>query len=300
MTHFLTDVDVRRHLHPRLARQVVEEFLADSGASSPPRMQVGTPPRTVLSIGRTAELTGLRVYHEGDVDEAVTLAWRRDTGSVAAVVVGDALGEIRTAALGAVALRCCLGAYVPSTVTVLGAGRQATAHLEQLVSLWPETRFLVHARTQGRAAELVDRIAGRGLDVSAGVSVPASLRASTVAVLATSSRTPVVDVADLAHLRHVTTVGPKSVLGHELPVGHTRGRRVVCDSVEQLRRYPGGAVVDPVRESVVDLAELVRAPAPSCDGRASVYISVGRTGTEIALAAALVRAVEAQLLQEAV
>lgn len=290
MTQLFTDADVRRLLPPAHARHVVERFLRDESAQSQVRTTAGAPPRLVVGIGASDGLSGFRAYREGDVDEAVTVAWADSTGSVAAVVVGDALGEIRTAALGAVALQVCVGPPAPDVVTVLGAGRQAVAHVEQMSSLWPGTRFLIHARSDAGVAGLVSAMRERGVDCAAGRTPASSLRASTVAVLATNSRTPVVDRADLARVRHVTAIGPKSSHAHELPTDHARGRQLLSDSTAQLRSYPGGCVIDPDAHPVLDLAALVRGRQRLvADGTPTTYVSVGRTGTELALVAALVQ-----------
>ena len=53
-------------------------------------------------------------------------------------------------------------------------------------------------------------------------------------MLATNSHAPVATVEDLSHLRHVTTIGPKSAREHELPLGHVRSDREIVSGMKRL------------------------------------------------------------------
>jgi ornithine cyclodeaminase len=104
-------------------------------------------------------------------------------------------------------------------------------------------------------------------------------------VLATSSRSPVIEADDVAPGAHVTSLGPKSAEGHEVPLDLVAQAAIVtCDSPAQAQAYPEPFFTGDTK--LVDLAALVCGSVPGRERADAItlHCSVGLAGTEVALA----------------
>jgi ornithine cyclodeaminase/alanine dehydrogenase-like protein (mu-crystallin family) len=102
---------------------------------APPRTAVpfGEHGSLMLTIGGTLgadAIAGLRVYDtfEGPIHSQVTVVWSAIDASLIGIVVGERLGEIRTGAIGGVAI-CHMSVPDAQVVAVIGTGRQAAMQL---------------------------------------------------------------------------------------------------------------------------------------------------------------------------
>jgi ornithine cyclodeaminase len=83
----------------------------------------------------------------------------------------------------------------------------------------------------------------------------------------------------------VTSLGPKSAEGHEVPLELVAQAAIVtCDSPAQARAYPEPFFTGDT--PLVDLADLVRGSVAGRETEEAItlYCSVGLAGTEVALA----------------
>lgn len=111
----------------------------------------------------------------------------------------------------------------------------------------------------------------------------AAVAGADVVILATTSRTAVVETAWLTPDVVVSTVGPKQAGACEFPTDLITGAAfVVTDSPDQLAAYDPPAVAAGL-VPITDLAEVVAGRVrPPGTGR-RVYCSVGLAGTEVHL-----------------
>ncbi len=230
------------------------------------------------------EWYGYRSYDTlRDLDQLVVLhAW---TGELAAVVTGDALGPRRTGAIGALAADA-LSAEGPLRLAVVGTGPQARAQVWALAAL-RELEVLVHTRRPERAEAFV-AWAREDLHAEAVAcrTIEEALGPADVAVLATSSSAPVAPTELLARLNHVSTIGPKSVEGSELPPDLLdRADLVVTDSLAQLHSYSPRHIAHD--HHVEELGSILTAQETSIRDGLTVFCSTGLAGTELSVAAAL-------------
>ncbi|MGC7101413.1 hypothetical protein ACPZ19_42640 [Amycolatopsis lurida] len=277
----LGDRDVARLLTPSAAVGVLRDALARHARgelSAPPRARVplGEDSTLVVSAGGAADAGyGLRCYETGfDSPDQLTAVWSAATGRLSGMVLGRLLGELRTGALGALAIAAVRNGQC-GPLGVLGCGRQAWAQLWALSALVEPAE--VRAFSRRGAGGFADRIAESfGWNARGVEDARSAVEGADVVLLATDSRVPVLEPDWLEPLGHVSTIGPKTSTGHELPVAVYRDRLVYTDSAAQVAAYPGGCAFDGVP---VELSALgpVR-------GRGTAYLSVGLTGTEVLLA----------------
>ena len=175
---------------------------------------------------------------------------------------------------------------------VLGAGRQARTQLLAALAVRGFERVKVFSRDEaGREsfAETMSALTGR--PVVACRNAAEVVSDADVLVCATSSRQPVFDSRWLKEAVHINNVGPKEAGAAELPPDiYAKADVLVTDSLAQLRQlgedFAGHAALG--RGSVVELGDLIRAPLDDAPRR-SVFVSQGLAGTEVLLAAELLR-----------
>ena len=229
----------------------------------------------------------------GPPADQLTAVWAPD-GGLRGVVTGDELGARRTGALGAVAADL-LAREDATSLGIVGAGAQAWTQLWALRAVRALNDVRVFSRTpDGR--EAFARRARHELDVEARAvdSAREAVTDAAIVVLATNSRSPVIDPNDIAPGTHVTSLGPKSASGHETPTELVSAAAIVtCDSPAQAASYP-----EPFFTGDAELVELAsvltgRSPGRRARDEITLHCSVGLAGTEVALAARVLDALEA-------
>lgn len=137
----------------------------------------------------------------------VVALFEGETGAPIAFADAEAITHIRTAAASAVATHALARAGA-STLGVLGAGRQAEAHVRALSRIRPIRRVIVWGRTRARAEALVASL--RDLE-QANVELAASPREtverSDILCTVTGAREPVLKGAWMKPGLHVNLVG---------------------------------------------------------------------------------------------
>jgi ornithine cyclodeaminase len=296
MVLLLNDEDVLRQLTPTEAIAVMEGVFraraAEQVYSQPRWEQPFSEGSLVFTVGAVPEGVGFRAYLNGHFayNDQLTAVWDRRDGALIGVVVGAQLGNLRTGAIGGVALKY----LAPPQTTVLGlvgTGRQAFYQLRTAALVCPHLREVrVYSRTpahvEGFCADL--RTLLGGVSMVPVPSAEAAVRGAQTVISATNSTTPVIYGEWLAPGAHVTTVGPK---GHTLretdPAVIQRAELIVTDSPEQVRAYSYGSLMDGVPKALHDLAQVVIGKIQRPPQGISLFISTGLAGTEVALAARL-------------
>jgi len=186
------------------------------------------PVRTVLSVGPTHAYFGVMpafVPHAASLGAKIVTVFSGnpakhlpshlatiflldpETGALQAIMDGRYITEARTAAVSAVSARFLARAEA-STLAIIGSGVQARSHLEALA----EVRVLRDVRVWSPQASSRERFVA---DMSGQVAAPlramataeGAVRGADVVVLATSSKTPVIDNAWVGDGTHVISVG---------------------------------------------------------------------------------------------
>ncbi|WP_405760865.1 ornithine cyclodeaminase family protein [Streptomyces sp. NBC_01420] len=293
----LNDDDVRARLDaPTAVRAVRSALLAahEGGLHAPPRVHADLGDGDlVFTAGhlRTEKLFGFRAYDTLVGAEQLVAVWGTEDGRLRAVVHGDELGPRRTGAIGAVAVDTAARPG-PIRLGLVGTGTQAWTQLWAIRSVRQVDEVTVASRRPERAEAFARRAADElGVAARAVRTVEEAVRGHDVVVVATNSAVPVLDADWISPGTHVTTLGPKTVVRHEVPSALADLADVLfTDSPAQAAGY-GEPHIFPA-ERMVGLGALLSGAAP---GRTSpeqitVFCSVGLAGTEVAVAAALYEA----------
>ncbi len=209
------------------------------------------------------------------------------TGALAALVDGRYITEARTGAVSAVSLRL-LARPESRVLAIIGSGVQARSHFEAVrhvatldeVRVWSPTtdRRDTFARTMMHET---------GLAVRAVASPSAALQGADLIVLATASRTPVIDNADVMDGAHIMAVGACRPDQREMPTALVTRGRVFVDSLQGALKESGDVLLPIAERAMTDrhlAGELGALAAGDVTGR--------RTAAEVTIFKSLGMAVE--------
>ena len=298
-----TDLDIIPTM--KLALEALEACFAARARGeliSPPRHHVSFPGLgdlvfTVGGLLGAAAPTGFRVYDtfEGPEHEQIVAVWSARNAKLEGVVIGNLLGEIRTGAIGGIAIRH-MSAPDAKTVGVIGTGRQARAQLVAAAAVRKLSAVRVYSRNEPNRiafAEEMQRLTGLSVQ-PASTAQEAVLQADLV-ICATTSSSPVIDASWIKAGAHVNTVGPKSRNAHELGIEIAEmAETIATNSPEQTRAYdqPFFLSGTPSGERIVDLAQIVvrNVVARDVGDGVTLFCSTGLAGTEVAVAATIIEA----------
>jgi alanine dehydrogenase len=278
----LSRADVERALDPdALVYALADAFAALSAgrASMPPRTGVDVPGRgTVLLMGAhahdaatvTAKLVSLFPGHD-PAHQAAIVVFDAPTGTPIALMDGDAITALRTAAASRLATRL-LARHDAAVLAVVGTGIQGEAHARALLRErdWREVRIA------GRRLEAARALA-EGVGAVAAESIEAAVRGADVVCVATPATEPVLRREWLAPGAHVSSVG-YTTEGRELDAATVRDALVVVESRESALAPPPAGSGDLAGAQVhAELGELVSGTRPGRGGpgELTLYKSVG-------------------------
>jgi ornithine cyclodeaminase/alanine dehydrogenase-like protein (mu-crystallin family) len=307
VTRVVTDLELSGWPVMPVALDAIEAALAARNAG-----QLVAPPRhfvsfsglgsLVFTVGGTTGAEPLAGFRASDTfgrkhHEQLVAVWSAETGELRGVFVGTLLGEIRTGAIGGIAIRH-MSAPNAGEVGVLGTGPQARTQLMAAAAVRNLQMVRVFSRNEERRAAFASNMARElGLAVEAADSARAAVQDADIVICATNSTKPVLDRAWLRPGVHINTVGPKSIRGHELPIDIASNADLVAtDAPEQIRAFSEPFFLDgtPAAERVVDLSSIVTGNVPvRTSGREmTLFCSVGLAGTEVLVAARVLAALD--------
>ncbi|MGQ3413012.1 ornithine cyclodeaminase family protein [Natrinema sp. LN54] len=300
MTDFsvLTDADVYSQFDYEQVVAAVRDAFAERAAGTleaPPRWHVdageGDLVFTAGAVTGPANAAGFRVYEtfpdSGDEHTELVAVFDATTGGFEGLLVGHAIGGLRTGGIGGVAIDC-LARDDSETLGVLGSGFQARAQVGAACAARGFEDVLVYSPTRESRESFAETVDGeveppvRALDDPEPV-----VRGADALVCATTSEEPVFDPEWLEAGTHVTTIGPRFEDAHELPLEVvSRADIVATDSLPQVDAYDRPYVASGAdRERMVELADVLE--NPDCGRRReneiTLFCSVGLAGTEVVL-----------------
>lgn len=294
----LTDGDVYSRFEYETVLEAMEDAFAERAAGTleaPPRWHVdaGTG-ELVFTAGAATGPTsaaGFRVYGthtEPDEKQTELVAvFDAATGGLEGLLVGHAVGGLRTGGIGGVAIDR-LAREDGETLGILGSGFQARAQVGAACAARDFAEVLVYSPTPD-SREAFAETADDDVDPSVrAVDDPEPVvREADALVCATDSEEPVFDPDWLEAGTHVTTIGPRFRDAHELPLPVVeRADAIVTDSLPQVDAFDRPYVVDGAdRDRTVELAAVLAEPTLGRTTSADVtlFCSVGLAGTEVVL-----------------
>jgi ornithine cyclodeaminase/alanine dehydrogenase-like protein (mu-crystallin family) len=221
---------------------------------------------------------------------AVYTLFDPDTLAPAALIDGEALTAIRTAAVSGLATRH-LALPDAGRLVLFGAGSTATAHLEAMRSVRPVERLRVVSRTGERAESLAETARGFGIDARAGE--PGDVSDADMVCTCTTSPVPVFDGSLLRPGTHVNAIGAFRPDMRELDDQAIVRARVVVETREAALAEAGDLLI-PLGQGTIDvshieadLREVVRGAKVRTDPEdVTVFKSVGIALEDLAVARA--------------
>jgi ornithine cyclodeaminase/alanine dehydrogenase-like protein (mu-crystallin family) len=241
MPLFLPERDVHSALPMHDLIPAMETALADFSAGrvvQPVRTVLKYPPSAFFGVmpayDPTSNLVGAKlvlVVPENlakglPTHQALIVLFDPPTGQPVAIVDGRYITEARTAAVSAVSARH-LARPESRVLTIIGSGVQAHSHLEALTLVRDFQEIRAWSPTRERLDRFVANSNGR---VHAAASAEEAVRGADVVVLATSSRTPVIEDAWVAPGTHVIAVGACVPTARELDGALVHRSLLVVDS----------------------------------------------------------------------
>ncbi len=300
MTEFpmLTDGDVYSQFDYEQVVDAMRDAFAERAAGTleaPPRWRVdageGDLVFTAGSATGPANATGFRVYttHPGSDDDLTEFVAVFDatTGAFEGLLVGYAVGGLRTGGIGGVAIDA-LAREDSETLGILGSGFQARAQVGAACAARDFAEVAVYSPTAESRESFAETADGEVEPPVRAVDDPEPVvRAADALVCATDSEEPVFDPDWLESGTHVTTIGPRFRDAHELPIAVVnRADSIVTDSLPQVDAYdrPYVAYGDD-RERMVELADVLENPdlGRQHADDVTLFCSVGLAGTEVVL-----------------
>lgn len=296
---FLTDVDVAAVLTPRKAADAVERAflaLAAGNAAVQTRVRTTTTAGKLSAVGAilTADgLAGAKIYPTTNRGRFgfVVLLFELEDGRTLAVMEGDELTRLRTAATSVVAARY-LARKDSRVMTIFGAGQQALAHARAFGDAFGlEEIRLVHRKDGQDFLEKTS--AATGLAVHQVTDPRKAMDGTDVVVTATRATAPLFPGAALPEGVHLTAVGATTPNSSELDV-ETVGRAdmVVVESIAQARQEAGDLLLAAAAgafelDRAVELADLVsgKVAGRTSPGQITIFESVGIGLEDVAVAA---------------
>lgn len=209
------------------------------------------------------------------------------SGQLLAVIEADHLTALRTAAASVFAARA-LGAGHARHLAVLGAGRQARAHVEAYTSALDLETVTIWGRRSDAAAALAGEVAPLIKRVRTAATASEAISGADVVVSATSSHSPIIEGRDLRSGAHLDLVGGFRPTMREADDAAVARSAVVADTAAALDE--AGDLVQPIasgilqRDDVRLLADVLagRAPVPRRD--LTLFKSVGHAREDLVVA----------------
>ena len=232
-------------------------------------------------------VAGLKAYvgFRGGARFVVTL-FAADRPEVLAFIEADRLGQRRTGAASAVAVRHLARDGV-RTLGVIGCGWQAESQVECIRAAVPGLeRIVVYCRSDERRADFARRFGAEEADWYTDAAV------QDVVVTVTTSRDPVLRGEWLRPGALVCAAGANRIEARELDnMVLERAAFVCCDSKEQAR-IEAGDLVEPVARGVLDWLEVYElaavvdgeVPGRQHDDDIVVFKSLGIAAEDLAVA----------------
>lgn len=275
--------------------------------------EVEQPIRTVVEMGDASRLMGLMpsywrtrgiagtkvitvVPHNHNIGlpshQGGIFVFRADTGEPLAVVDGESVTAIRTAAVSGVATKM-LARRDASRLALIGTGTQARQHFLAVAAVRPITGVSIWGRTREHAEHLRDELQQLSVaDIEVAPTVAEAVLEADIVCTVTASREPILKGQWLKPGCHVNAVGACRATDRELDSALVQKARLYVDS-RQAAEHEAGDYLIPLAAGVVreghivgELGEVLsgRIPARQAVDQVTLFKSLGLAVEDLAAA----------------
>lgn len=173
-----------------------------------------------------------------------------ENGQIKAVIDGQGITAVRTAAASAVATRSLAGAGA-ETLAIIGTGEQANSHLEAMLLVRPIRKVYVWSPTTAHARGFAEDMSRRfGVPVEAAGSVQEAVMDADIVCTVTASATPVLKGEWLKEGVHINAVGACRAPDRELDTTCVQRASLFVDRLESAVHEAGDYLI-PLAEQAI-------------------------------------------------
>ena len=226
-------------------------MLAEGDVVMPLRSYLGLPGDAVMGLMPSymggLEAVGVKVIAafpanfgtEFDTHQGVVLFFDTERGLLRAIVDATAITAIRTAAVSGL-VTDLLARPDAGDLAIVGAGTQATTHLQAMRAVRPVRRVRVYSLPAESATAFAERESRRtGLPVEAVATAEEAVAGADLICTTTTSSEPVVHGAWVAPGAHVNAVGAYNPANRELDSELVARARLYADRRESMLSEAG-------------------------------------------------------------
>jgi ornithine cyclodeaminase/alanine dehydrogenase len=304
VTLLLREGDLEGLLDWELAVESLKEAMkleADGLADLPPRLNTGSPrswlrlmPAALNALDGRATM-GFKAMNKADGVRYMVMLYEPESGELLSIIEAAHLTRVRTAAMTALACRSTRPGEL-TEIGLFGSGYEASSHVEALKALYPGLRRVaVFSPNRERREAFAERTAeALGIEVTP-VEEPARAAKAPVVVLATKTKTPVVEAGWFEPGTLVLSIGSTRLDLRELDEElFARTEWCVCDAPEQVATESGDVAAALGggylrRERLMPMCEIVagRGSVPWPPKDLLVFKSVGTALQDLAVGRAV-------------
>lgn len=211
-------------------------------------------------------------------------------GRLVALLEADRLGQLRTGAISALAVRALYQGEIPR-LALFGCGWQAESQLEAICRATAVSTVSAYCRNPDKRQAFCQKMQERtGQKVEAAPDARSAAEGAQVVVCITTSRTPVVEREWLGACRLLVAAGSNAEDRTEFPPSLVAAAgRVVCDDIPSCR-IEAGELIAAARqgefrfEKAVPLADFFGRQPPPRESGLQIFKSVGIASADVAMA----------------
>jgi ornithine cyclodeaminase len=222
------------------------------------------------------------------------LLWDAESGALRAIIEAFVLGQLRTAAVSAVATKW-LASGDASEMAIIGSGKQALPQVAAAVAVRPIDRVRIFSPNQEHARALAARIEEAGLGPATEVcgDVKDAVADTAIVTTATRARDPFLHGAMLAAGTHVNAIGAITPERREL-AADVLGRctAVVADSPDAARRLSSEVEGAPTITALSAVVALGKSRRPDAD--VTLFKAMGIGLADVALGVEILERADAE------
>jgi alanine dehydrogenase len=241
MTLFLKDEDVAQSVTMDAMVEAIESMQREYGNGQAHNMTR----RKIIANSGMLSVMGGGLFHQGLLGvKTYTVVkgaysfqvslYDADTGKLLCYTQANRLGQLRTGATTAVAVKHLSNAG-DATIGLIGTGGQATTQLEAVAKVRGIKKVKAFSRTQERREEFARRMTDTlGVEVSAAATNEEAVQDCDIVICIAATMEPVVEGAWLKQGSTVIGAGPTTWRAREVDEATIiRAGRLIVDSVEQ-------------------------------------------------------------------
>jgi ornithine cyclodeaminase len=225
---------------------------------------------------------------------AIVIVLDPQTGQPRALIEGDSLTAIRTGATGGLASEL-LARRNAKTVALFGAGVQARAQLQGVITVRSITRINLLDLSLSASQKLADEIATweQAPAVNLVSNSKEAIQDADIIITATTSSKPVFDGHGLKAGTHITGVGSYTPQMREVDETTVQRARIVVDSRQACLAEAGDLII-PKATVDAELGEIINGikPGRHSDEEITFFKTVGVAVADAAAAAAILSEAE--------